>query len=84
MKPSADVVAREVGAQTVLVHLGTNRIFSLNETAGRAWELMGQGMSREEMRAELLGRYAVEPAQLDDELDNLLAGLEKEGFLVRA
>jgi hypothetical protein len=82
LRTNPQVVAREVGDQTVLVHLETNRIFALNETAGQAWDLLSKGLDREEIRTRLLGRYSVEDAELDRELDKVFAEWTAEGLVV--
>lgn len=40
---SPDVVAREIGGEHVLLHLGTGTYFGLNEVGGRVWQLLEQG-----------------------------------------
>jgi len=39
-RPSEDTVTQRVGEGIVLVHLPTDRIYSLNPTATRLWELL--------------------------------------------
>src|SRR5215510_5014894 len=43
-RPNPDVIAKRLDDAAVLVHLGTNRIFELNGTGMRVWELLGQGL----------------------------------------
>ena len=43
LSADADVVAREVGGETVLLHLGSGTYFGLNEVGGRIWQLLDQG-----------------------------------------
>jgi hypothetical protein len=40
---SDDVVAREVGGEHVLLHLGTGTYFGLNAVGGRVWQMLEQG-----------------------------------------
>ncbi len=40
---SDDAVAREVGGETVIMHLGSGTYFSLNEVGGRIWQLLEAG-----------------------------------------
>ena len=82
-RPNPQVVARQVGDKRVLVHLETNRIFALNETAGEAWDLLGKGLSREQIRAELMARFSVSRATLESELDRVLSELQAEGLVVQ-
>ena len=59
--PNPDVVSRRLGDEVVLVHLKTNRIFSLSPTGARFWELLSDGKSRTEIEAALLQEYEVTP-----------------------
>lgn len=38
-----DVVAREVGGEHVLLHLGSGTYFGLNSVGGRVWQLLEGG-----------------------------------------
>ena len=38
-----DVVAREVGGEQVLLHLGSGTYFGLNAVGGRVWQLLEAG-----------------------------------------
>jgi hypothetical protein len=78
-----DVVHRRVGDDVVLVHLRTNQIFALNETGARFWELFAEGRSREIIEATLLAEFDVESPELTQEIDELLAALERSD-IVRA
>ena len=62
----------------MLVHLKTNRIFSLSPTGARFWELLDAGMEVPEIRRRLLREYDVGEAALDAEIGSLLAMLRAE------
>ncbi len=79
---SPDVVAQEMGDQMVLVHLGTNRIHSLNATALRLWELLGDGRNRQEIEETLLAEFDVERGLLSSEIDATVAALAAADLLV--
>lgn len=76
-----DVVAERVGDSVVLVHLETNRIYELNPTAARVFELLREGKDRAAIEAVLLEEFAVEPAALAANLDVLLAELRRQELL---
>jgi hypothetical protein len=76
--PSPDVVSRRLGDEIVLVHLKTNRIFSLSPTGARLWELLSDGKSRTEIEAALLSEYEVTPQQVSAEVDSLVRTLQVE------
>jgi hypothetical protein len=76
--PNPDVVSRRLGDEVVLVHLRTNRIFSLTPTGARFWELLSDGKSRTEIEAALLQEYEVTPEAVSTEIDSLVRTLEAE------
>jgi len=82
MRPSPDVVSRRIADDLVLVHLQTNRIYALNRTGARLWELLASGRTLDDARAALLAEFDVGPAELERELEALLERLAGEGLLV--
>jgi Coenzyme PQQ synthesis protein D (PqqD) len=81
LKPVPQVLARRMPGGTVLVNLASNRIFELNETGARVWELMSAGLDRDQLIEQLVQEFAVDAARASVELDTLLARLEREGLL---
>jgi coenzyme PQQ synthesis protein D (PqqD) len=79
--PVEDVVYRELNGEIVLVHLGTDRIYALNETGARFWELLAAGGDRAAISVQLLDEFAVEPAKLDAEIEALVADLARAGLV---
>jgi hypothetical protein len=75
------VVAERIGGRIVVVHLETNKIYELNATAARAFELMRQGADRAALERALLDEYAVEPARVAESVDRLLAELAAAGIV---
>jgi hypothetical protein len=80
-RPSEDVVYRELGDESVLVHLVTNRIYALNPTAARFWSLLGSGRGRGEIERELLDEFDVTETEVHAEIDQLVASLRDEGLV---
>ena len=80
-RPRADVVARRLGHTGVLVDLRTARIFEVNNTAARVWELLGTSQTPSEIVSNLAREYAVDEGALRRELSRLLVQLEDEGLL---
>ena len=76
-----DVVSRRLDDDLVLINLRTNRMFSLNRTGARAWELLQTGHDWSSVRSVLLDEFDVRPAPLDRELETLSASLALEGFV---
>jgi hypothetical protein len=76
----SDVVARRVGETAVLVHLGSNRIYELNDTGARIWELAGEGTTVEALINRLEGEFDVDRVKLADEVSLIVTDLLREGL----
>lgn len=81
MRPQPDVVSRRLDEQTVLVNLRTNRIFELNRTGARFWELLGDESSESQIVEQLLSEFDVPQAQLEREVAGLIESLLEEGLI---
>ncbi len=66
----------------MLVHLRTNRIYTLNATAARFWELLASGMERDALKRALGEEFDVDGVDLDQEIDGLLADLSDQGLVL--
>ena len=84
IQTSADVVAREVGSETMLLDLASGTYFGLDEVGGRFWQKLEDGKSASEARDALLDEYKVEPDELDRDLETLLAELAANGLVTAA
>jgi len=80
-RQSDQVVSSRLGDGGVLVHLRTNRIFELNETGIRIWELIGQGLTVAEMVAALQSEFEVDESVARAEIGDLLQMLGREGLV---
>lgn len=81
LKIADDVVARRLDDEVVLVHLATNRIYALNPTGARFWELLAEGVERPEIVRRLCAEFAVEPDEVEREVSALSAELSKAGLV---
>jgi hypothetical protein len=75
MRVSPDVVYRRLGDTAVLVHLGTNEIFELNDSGARLWELLGDGHGLDEAILALVREFEVDEATARRECDDLVTEL---------
>lgn len=75
------VVYREVGGEAVLLDLGSQRYFSLDEVGTRMWELLAEHGSTDEARRRLAAEYEVDEATLARDLDELIGRLAAEGLV---
>jgi coenzyme PQQ synthesis protein D (PqqD) len=78
LEPSQDVVGQRLGDEVVLVSLETNRIFELNRTGARFWELLQSETDRGRIEAQLLDEFAVTEEELSAEVDRLIKSLDDE------
>jgi hypothetical protein len=83
-QPHPDVLWRRVGDEAVVVNLKTNRIYSLNYTGARLWELISAGHDREAAEAALIEEFDVEEGELREEVARILEELAKEGLILEA
>jgi hypothetical protein len=80
-RPDPDVVAQRLGDEIVLVHMNTDRIFVLNRTGARLWELLCEQFDQEAIRRRLVSEFDVDEAQVAGEVDELLRALMKEQMI---
>jgi hypothetical protein len=81
LKPNPDVIAKRLDEVAVLVDVSTNRIFELNHTGARVWELMGEGFDSEQIVRLLVDEFDADLPIVASEVDNLLGRLRMEGLL---
>jgi len=80
---SAEVVAREVGDETMLLDLASGTYFGLDPVGARFWQLLEEGKTPAEACAAMEGEYDVAPDVLARDLEALLADFAANG-LIRA
>ncbi|MGH9225448.1 MAG: PqqD family protein [Acidimicrobiales bacterium] len=83
--PHPNVVARDLDGSTVLVHLDTSRIFTLNPTGSRVWELLaGPAMNQdlEVLERMLRETFDVDGNRLHREVVGLLTELVDERLVI--
>jgi len=83
LRPSPEVISKRLDEATVLVHIPTNRIFELNETGTRIWELLGQGLDANTIVGFLVEEFDVDKARASNEVNDLLIQLRTKDLLVR-
>jgi hypothetical protein len=82
LRTSDEVVARRLQDEVVLVHMQTNRIYTLNATGARCWELLKEGLQPPEITRRLMEEFDIAQAQLEEELGALLSRLEAEQLVL--
>lgn len=80
----AEVMARQVGDETVILHLGSGSYFGLDPVGARIWDLIGQGKSLAAIRDVLHDEYEADLAQLEQDLHRLVQELLAKGLVAEA
>jgi len=78
---SPDAVANRMGDQIVVVHVGTDRIFELNSTAARIWDLLTEGRDRKEIERTVSQEFNVPENLASRQIDDLLKSLVSEQII---
>jgi hypothetical protein len=74
-------VAQRLGDELVLVQIDTDRIFVLNRTGARLWELLSSGLDRADVQRRMLQEFDVTEDQLTQEVDELITSLRNEQLI---
>lgn len=77
-------MARRLGDSAVLIRLTTNRIYELNPTGARVWELVQSGAGVESMLEQLVQEFDVPPDAAKSQVEELMQELLTEGLIVPA
>jgi hypothetical protein len=80
---SSDAVARGVGGELVILHLGSGTYFGLDEVGTRIWQLLGEGLSTAAVCDRLVEEYEVERAVLERDLEALIGELVEHELVSR-
>lgn len=78
---SQEVLFQEVGGEAVLLDLGSERYFGLDEVGCRIWQLLQEHGGVQIVFDRMLEEYDVEPARLEADLLNLLGDLAAAGLV---
>ena len=80
----AQVMARTVGDETVILDLASGTYFGLDPVGARIWALMGEGKTLAEICTTMLEEYEVEREQLEADVLRLAMELAERGLVVAA
>lgn len=79
---SEDVVAREVGGETVLLDLASGTYFGLNEVGGRVWEMIdGDGLTLDQICGRIEAEFEVSRDVVDGDITTLARELIDRGLV---
>jgi hypothetical protein len=72
---SADVLARVLDGEAVLLDLASGEYFGLNSVGTRVWELLSAGRSYGEVRAAIVGEFDAPPGAVERDIEELVGRL---------
>ena len=78
---SPDAITQEVAGEMVILDLGSEVYFSLDEVGTRIWQMLASGRSIPEIMESLLEEYDVSAAELEADVLALLASLDEAGLV---
>lgn len=80
----ANVAARRVGEETVILDLDSGNYFSLDDIGTRIWELLAEGNALGQICSAVLEEYEVDRPQLEQDIADLTQNLLDQGLVVRS
>jgi hypothetical protein len=82
-KTSSDVVVTALDGEneSVLLHLGTKKYYTLNETGVRIWQLLGEGYTTDKITQKICAEYEVSSASAEKSVSELILKLLEEELL---
>ena len=82
LRPNPDVIAQRMGEECVIVHLRTNRIYEMNGTATRFWELLSAGHDCGQIHAQMLREFDVGSDELTREIETVVSFMKERGLVL--
>lgn len=79
--PAPEVIFRALDDGAVLVHLGGNQIYELNETAAHVWMQLAGGAGEEAVVASVVETFDVDAETAAREVRDLLTQFIEKGLL---
>ena len=82
MKPSPNVVFRDLDGEAVLLDLASGTYFGLNEVGTRVWQLVADGRDEGQIVATLAAEYDADAAVIASDVARLLGDLRSRRLIV--
>jgi tetraacyldisaccharide-1-P 4'-kinase len=79
-----EVVTREVGDETVMLHLANGTYYCVDPVGARIWQLLAEGRTLAQVCDTVMEEYEVQRAELERDVLDLVANLEKHGLIAPA
>jgi coenzyme PQQ synthesis protein D (PqqD) len=82
-RTSPDTACAAVPGGAVIIHLGSNRYFSLNATAALVWSRLDAGEHSTAIAAALMHDFRIDDETAQNAVSRTIAQFEEAGLLVR-
>jgi hypothetical protein len=82
VRPSANTLATRVGEEIILVHLKTDKIFVLNRTGARVWELISEDLDLDAMGQRIAREFDVATQAVSVEIGELFDALRRDDLVI--
>jgi hypothetical protein len=76
-----EVIVRRLGDGAVLVHLPSNRIYELNDTAMRVWELLSDGLDLAAIQTRMDDEYEATGRETAPQIAQVVETFRHEGLI---
>lgn len=76
-----EIIYHRIGDELLIINLNNDKIFTLNRTGARFFELLVSQTEVNEIKKELLKEFTIEPEELDREIKLILGKLLDEGLI---
>jgi Coenzyme PQQ synthesis protein D (PqqD) len=82
VRPSPDVIFRDLEGEAVLLDLASGSYFGLNAVATRVWVQLHEGTAVDGVIASLAEEFDADPDEIARDVDDLLADLVSRGLVI--
>ncbi len=82
LRAADHVLLRELDGEAVILHLGDESYYGLNESGTRMWQVLGDSENIEGAVLPLLEEFEVDEATLRTDLNNLIQSLLEKKMVV--
>jgi coenzyme PQQ synthesis protein D (PqqD) len=80
---AANVVAADIGAETVVLNIGNGNFYQLNATAARVWTLLESPATLSMLCTRLVERYDVTPEACRRDVSEVIEQMRAGGIVER-
>lgn len=74
-------VTQRLGDEIVIVHPKTDRIFLLNRTGARIWELLSERLDLDDIQERLFQEFKGDRCQITQDIQKIVSSLAEERFI---